>query len=510
MARSGAAGGGLGLIVQAWQAAFGGASGNGLAIDTSLVPSSTFSDLPGQETASQSDPLNWPSLLIDPKASKKAAAGAGSGSGAKVSTALASAVGQAVASAGLASSSAGSGGALAPAASATAAPQWCEFSAAGRGDPGIILNEVAWMGSSQDANDEWLELKNISGRSAAVGGWQVLNRSGSIKINLAATSTIAQEGFLILKRTKDYSGALANTGDWLKVLDRDCKVVDDLNASSGWPGGNNTTKKTLERDVSTTGWHTSVNAGGSPGAQNSVIAIVVPSANASSTSSQATQANQNSSTTTVATTTPSAATSTDTNTDTNASSSLPEDNVPIATSTPTSTPPEPPTIVTTTPALAPTHLVIAAVQITGGEGLTDQDYIKIFNPTSESANVSGWKLRKRTKTGTESSIKVFPDGSTIAPGGYFTWANSVNGFSATIGANASSTQTLSSDNSIALLDASDVVVDAVAWGSGHVTPYIEGSAYPENPGANQQLARKAEGGTVKDTENNATDFELLP
>jgi hypothetical protein len=117
-------------------------------------------------------------------------------------------------------------------------------------------------------------------------------------------------------------------------------------------------------------------------------------------------------------------------------------------------------------------------------------------------------LRKKTQSGTESSIKVFPDGSMIAPGGYFVWANSANGFASNIGANVSSTQILSSDNSVALFDPEGILIDAVAWGSGHVTPYIEGSAYPENPGPVQKLSRKLEAGNARDMGNNAQDFEL--
>lgn len=301
------------------------------------------------------------------------------------------------------------------------------------------------------------------------------------------------EGFISLERGKDYSGALSNTGDRLKFFDRDCKVVDDMDFSNGWTAGDNTAKKTLERNISAVGWHTSANVDGSPGAQNSIIPIFV-----SPTSTVASNNSVISSTVIITTTTITTATSTDTN-----ATSTPTEDIPSATSTPTSTPP----VATTTAAL--THLVIAAVQTTGGAGVTDQDYIKIFNLTTESIDMSGWKLRKRTQSGTESSVKVFPNGSAIAPGGYFIWANSANGFAATIGANVSSTQTLASDNSIGLLDVSGSLVDALAWGSGHIDPYIGGSAYPENPAANQQLVRKFEAGVTKDTQNNLADFDLL-
>ena len=104
-------------------------------------------------------------------------------------------------------------------------------------------------------------------------------------------------------------------------------------------------------------------------------------------------------------------------------------------------------------------------------------------------------------------MRQFPDRSTIAVGGYFIWANSAGGFSETIGADTSSTATLAAANSIALMNASGTIVDAVAWGAG-VSQYIEGSAYPTDPISNQLLTRKFLNGIIVDTENNADDFTI--
>jgi hypothetical protein len=156
------------------------------------------------------------------------------------------------------------------------------------------------------------------------------------------------------------------------------------------------------------------------------------------------------------------------------------------------------------------HLVIFEIQITGGAGKTDNDFIRIFNPTTTTVNLSGWKLRKRTQSGTESSIRVFPDGSEISPAGIFLWANSKDGFSETVGAQVSSTQTISNDTSVALFDVSGILVDAVAWGGEHVGPFVEGSPFLENPGAGQVLRRKLLDSIIQDTDNNAEDLELTP
>jgi hypothetical protein len=154
------------------------------------------------------------------------------------------------------------------------------------------------------------------------------------------------------------------------------------------------------------------------------------------------------------------------------------------------------------------HAVIAEVRITGGSGKTDNDFIKIYNPTSSQIDISGWKLRRRTQSGTEYSIKVMPAGSIIMPAGYFAWANSGNGFSDSVGANISSTQTLTDNNSIALTDASSNIIDALAWGSGQTNPFIEGQSYPTNPPALQSLKRKIDNGTMIDSGDNSSDFYI--
>jgi len=160
------------------------------------------------------------------------------------------------------------------------------------------------------------------------------------------------------------------------------------------------------------------------------------------------------------------------------------------------------------PANGVNHIVISHVQITGGAGVSDHDYIKLFNPTGAAIDLGGWKLRKRTKTGGEESIRVFPNGSIVVASGYSTWANSADGFAAGLGADVMSTQTLAANNSVAIENADGTVVDAVAWGEGHTAPFVEGTAFSENPAAGQALTRKFTSGVIQDTGNNANDFTL--
>jgi competence ComEA-like helix-hairpin-helix protein len=153
------------------------------------------------------------------------------------------------------------------------------------------------------------------------------------------------------------------------------------------------------------------------------------------------------------------------------------------------------------------ELLIVEVQIRGEK--SDNDFIKIYNTGSNNVDVSGYKLRKRTSSGGESSIKVFSSGSVISGNGYFLWANSKDNFNISVGANESSKATLAKNNSIALLNPDNVILDAVAWGESQ-NPFVEGTAFPENPSANQKLKRKTVNGVFQDTNNNSRDFYLYP
>ncbi len=151
------------------------------------------------------------------------------------------------------------------------------------------------------------------------------------------------------------------------------------------------------------------------------------------------------------------------------------------------------------------NILIAEVQIAGAS--TTNDFIKIFNAGNSSVDLGGWKLRKKTVSGKEYSIRVFPDGSVLSARGIFLWANSQNNFDAIMHANTSSTETLAPDNSIALFDANGVIADALAWGSS-TNPFFETFPYITNPTANKVLSRKLSDGAMQDTNNNSRDFEI--
>lgn len=149
--------------------------------------------------------------------------------------------------------------------------------------------------------------------------------------------------------------------------------------------------------------------------------------------------------------------------------------------------------------------LIYEIRITGGTGKSAEDYIKIFNPNPKTIDLSGWRLKKGSKTGSESSIRVFPDGAIVGAGKVITWAN--NDYASTVGAELFSSQTIAANNSVGLFNKDGVLVDAVGWGEV-AGGFVEGLAYPTSPEAGQVLLRKQAGGVLLDTQNNAQDFEI--
>jgi len=186
----------------------------------------------------------------------------------------------------------------------------------------VLINEVAWMGSTVSVNDEWIELRNISNQNIDLSNWQIINKGRQIEINLSQlkNKSLAGGGFILLERTDDnsvsnitadliYTGALSNSDEGLKLFDGQCNLMDEILTGPGWPAGDNYLKKTMERNGSDFGWHTSAYVGGTPKVENSVVyggggAVVANSSNNSNQNSQASnQASNSNSTSTNSTST---------------------------------------------------------------------------------------------------------------------------------------------------------------------------------------------------------------
>lgn len=128
----------------------------------------------------------------------------------------------------------------------------------------VEIDEIAWMGSlpregetsTKAASNEWIELKNTTAGSVNFSGWSLRAMDGTPEISLSGI--IPASGYFLLERSGDdsvsgidadiiYTGALSNSGEHLILKNSQGEVIDEIDASSGWPAGDNESKETMQR-----------------------------------------------------------------------------------------------------------------------------------------------------------------------------------------------------------------------------------------------------------------------
>ncbi len=138
----------------------------------------------------------------------------------------------------------------------------------------VSINEIAWMGDANNWRNEWIEMKNNTSYPINLTNWTL--QIDEKRIGLLGE--IKPEDFFLISKDKNISpdllfkGSLNNKGNHLTLLDSSNRIVDELDFSSGWPEGDNETKRTLEKSI-TGDWQTSLNVGGTPGKENSNLAV---------------------------------------------------------------------------------------------------------------------------------------------------------------------------------------------------------------------------------------------
>lgn len=144
----------------------------------------------------------------------------------------------------------------------------------------LYVAEVAWMGSLDDANSEWIELFN-DGEETNLTGWTLSALDGQPHVELAGIIRTGE--VFLLERTDDatipevsagqvYTGGLGNGGEVVELRDAGGVLVDRVDGSNEWAiGGNNETKETLQRLGSFGAW---VTAAPTPGRVNAQVVTV--------------------------------------------------------------------------------------------------------------------------------------------------------------------------------------------------------------------------------------------
>jgi len=150
--------------------------------------------------------------------------------------------------------------------------------------PKVVINEIAWMGTKESANNEWIELFNPTDQKINLTDWILKAEDGSPEISLKGF--IPAQGYFLLERTDDktlpeikadqiYKGALSNQGEKLLLYDANSQLIDEIDCSQGWFAGDNQTKASMERiDPSQPGslkenWQTNPEQSSTPKAPNS-------------------------------------------------------------------------------------------------------------------------------------------------------------------------------------------------------------------------------------------------
>lgn len=146
----------------------------------------------------------------------------------------------------------------------------------------IRINEIAWSGTPESANNEWIELFNDGEEALSLENWQLTALDGSPQILL--TGTIEPNGFFVLERTDDttiphipanqlYTGSLSNTGETLILKDGTGTEIDQT-PSGEWIAGESSPERRSMMWIEN-GWETfqgeaSEGIFGSPGEINSI------------------------------------------------------------------------------------------------------------------------------------------------------------------------------------------------------------------------------------------------
>ncbi|PRO67314.1 phospholipase D-like domain-containing protein [Alkalicoccus urumqiensis] len=148
----------------------------------------------------------------------------------------------------------------------------------------VVINEIAWMGTTESYTNEWMELYNPGSEAVSLDGWTLEAQDGTPAVELEGS--IEAGGYYLLERTDDssvpdaqadliYTGNLGNTGEYIELRRDDGGLEDEVD---DWHAGDNATKAAMARvDASAPGtdsenWtdaETDYSAGlGTPGGEN--------------------------------------------------------------------------------------------------------------------------------------------------------------------------------------------------------------------------------------------------
>jgi hypothetical protein len=293
----------------------------------------------------------------------------------------------------------------------------------------VLVNEVAWAGmGSTKTSDEWIELRNVGTGTVHLAGWQVMNKSRTLRVIFDGDDTLAPGGYYLIERTDDttvpgtaadklFSGAVKNNDEALRLFDERCVLVDEVVVGSAWPAGTASPDYRSAERSDDLSWHTygytaANGVFGTPRMQNSEPVPVPP--------------------TTAATT--------------------PTEGIGEQPSSPT--------------AVATVRVLVSEV-MAGSDGASSNEFIELYNAGDAAVVLTGWSLKKRASTGNESTLVAASrlEGKTVAPGGYLLLGNDTGYLGATpLDVRWPTSYTLAyTNNAVILFNATGAAHDEAVW-----------------------------------------------
>lgn len=178
--------------------------------------------------------------------------------------------------------------------------------------PGVVINELMWMGSSQSSADEWIELRNMGDAAVDVSGWKLTRKSSGQEVamlTIPSGKSISGRGYFLISNfavdsastvlavapdVVDSAVSLLNSGLQVSLYDANGVLLDVADDGTGTPVAgayaSGTTYASMARNglpgdgTKAGSWHTSTASVnfrngtiplGTPGAPNENVPPVV-------------------------------------------------------------------------------------------------------------------------------------------------------------------------------------------------------------------------------------------
>lgn len=313
----------------------------------------------------------------------------------------------------------------------------------------VLMSEVAWMGTEEGAQYEWIEIANTGSMPVNIGGWSLVDKDEQIQFVFPKSASIPAGGFMLLARNADrvgnvkadyrYGGNLKNEDEGVRLFNAGCEVIDEARAVPKWPAGESVERRTMERNFATKDWYASSKIGGTPRAQNSTPPAADPGWSdildypATSTALTSTAADR---------------------LDTSDRSDM------------------------SNRSDAGQGVVMISEVMAGKDGAANWDFVELHNAGSGAVNLTGWSVKKKSSTGSESALVTASrfEGKTIPAGRYILLAHPDYAGAPLADVVWPKSYTLAYvNNAVVIYNANGEKVSEVSW-----TEIPKGQSYAEN------------------------------